>query len=55
MTAVDSPPLAPYSECLEVVLDGSFIGYIRNDEADEFALKLRTMKATGEVGMVADR
>lgn len=49
MTAVDSPPLAPYSECLEVVLDGSFIGYIRNDEADEFALKLRTMKATGEI------
>ncbi|XP_047488694.1 DNA-directed RNA polymerase I subunit RPA2-like [Penaeus chinensis] len=49
MTAVDSPPLAPHAECLEVMLDGSFIGYIRNDEAEEFALKLRTMKARGEI------
>lgn len=49
MTSVDSSPLAPYSECLEVVLDGCLVGYIKKDESEEYADKLRIMKTQEEI------
>ncbi|XP_053642694.2 DNA-directed RNA polymerase I subunit RPA2 isoform X1 [Cherax quadricarinatus] len=49
MTPIHSSPLAPYAECLEVVKDGCLIGYIRRDESEEFAQKLRIMKTQEEI------
>lgn len=39
----------PYNQCLEVVLDGGLVGYIKKNEAEDFVNKLRIMKTQGEV------
>ncbi|KAG7164844.1 DNA-directed RNA polymerase I subunit RPA2-like [Homarus americanus] len=49
MTPIDIIPLAPYAECLEVILDGCLVGYIRMDESEEFTQKLRIMKSQEEI------
>lgn len=52
MTSINCIPLAPYHECLEVVLDGCLVGYIRKDESEEYAHKLRIMKTQEEVRLI---
>ncbi|KAK7070087.1 DNA-directed RNA polymerase I subunit RPA2 [Halocaridina rubra] len=49
MTANSCPPLVPYEECLEVMLDGLLVGYIQISEVDDFAEKLRHLKIQGAI------
>ncbi|XP_045611530.1 DNA-directed RNA polymerase I subunit RPA2 isoform X2 [Procambarus clarkii] len=49
MTPIHCTPLAPYTECLEVVLDGCLVGYIRKDDSEEFTQQLRIMKAQDKI------
>ena len=49
MTPVRSTPPVPHAQCLEVMLDGSLVGFIRKSEAQKFANKLRVMKTREEV------
>lgn len=49
MTPTHSIAPVPYAQCLEVMLDGGMVGYIRKKEAEKFASKLRIMKTRGEV------
>lgn len=49
MTPSQNIAPVPYSQCLEVVLDGALVGYIRKNEAEKFANKLRILKTQGEV------
>ncbi|KAB7494168.1 DNA-directed RNA polymerase I subunit RPA2 [Armadillidium nasatum] len=49
MIPVDMTPSRPYNECLEVVVDGSFVGYITKKEAKKFELKLREKKVSKKI------
>lgn len=49
MTPTQNIAPVPYSQCLEVVLDGGLVGYIRKNEAEKFANKLRILKTQGEI------
>ncbi|XP_068242605.1 DNA-directed RNA polymerase I subunit RPA2 [Palaemon carinicauda] len=49
MIAINSHPYMPYEECLEVVLDGVFVGYVPVANADSFAQCLRLMKTRGQI------
>ncbi|XP_063881547.1 DNA-directed RNA polymerase I subunit RPA2-like [Scylla paramamosain] len=49
MTPLHSTQPVPHAQCLEVMLDGSLVGFIRKTEAQKFANKLRVMKTRGEI------
>ncbi|RXG54467.1 DNA-directed RNA polymerase I subunit RPA2 [Armadillidium vulgare] len=49
MIPVDMTPSRTYNECLEVLVDGSFVGYITKKEAKKFELKLREKKVSKKI------
>ncbi|XP_064102895.1 LOW QUALITY PROTEIN: DNA-directed RNA polymerase I subunit RPA2-like [Macrobrachium nipponense] len=49
MIGVNGHPHVPHEQCLEVVLDGVFVGYIPYEDAESFAQNIRLMKISGEI------
>lgn len=49
MTPTQNIVPVPYSQCLEVVLDGGLVGYIGKNNAEKFAKSLRILKTQEKV------